>query len=119
MYKHSKKYEVPLYVIKNEEGELKKYAVTFSEGKHSDKYNRRISMGFTDHMLSDEVKKLQYDYELTPVSAGQIINAEKKPSVKERIIMVKDLQEKDIFADKLKSEVEKKLTGLEKNSNVV
>lgn len=116
MRKNAEKYNVPLYILKNENGELKKYAVSFGEGRHSEDYIKKIKWGFTEDMIPDEEKALKYDYQLTPVTAEQIFNSERKFSAQEKVAMVKELQEKDIFADKLKSEVNKKLKGLEKNS---
>ena len=118
MRKNAEKYKVPLYILKNENGELKKYAVSFGEGKHSEEYLKKLKWGFTDDMIPDEIKALKYEYQLTPVTTEQILNSEHKFSSQEKVAMVKELQEKDIFADKLKGDVEKKLTGLEKTGNV-
>ena len=114
MRANAEKYKVPLYVLKNENGELKKYSVSFGEGKHSDEYLKKLKWGFTEDMIPDDEKALKYDYQLTPVTAEQILSSERKFSSQEKVLMIKELQGKGIFADKMKSDVEKKLRTLEK-----
>jgi hypothetical protein len=73
-----------------------------------------ISHGFTDAMMPDEDKKLEYEYVLTPVTNEQIFSSEHEISSQERVGIVKRLQEQGIFADKIGLEVGKKIKGLEK-----
>jgi hypothetical protein len=135
MYRNSKQYKVPLYVFRDEDGELKKYKVGVTQDPDvSERYENdvlvpkmnellsRVAMESPEYQkfLEEEVRpfkktKGKFEYDLTSVNERDILGAEKEVSNQERVEMVKGLQSKGIFTGQSEKEVEKKLKELEGN----
>jgi len=117
MKEYSDKIQIPIYALKEEDNELKKYRINFGEGHHSKQYLRDIKYGRNPDNLSDEVKALEYDYIMNPVSATDILESKRDLSNQERIKMIKEVKDKGIFFAKVEKEVDQKLASLENSIN--
>ncbi len=98
MKEYSEKLKIPLYAFKNEEGELKKYKVEFTEGKHKDSYLKKIKYGFTDDSIPSEEKELIWSYNLLPVTALEIHNKQTEASEDEQNQITQNLKDKKVFS---------------------
>lgn len=134
MKKYSEKMNVPLYAFKNEGGDLKKYSVQFIEHpEYSLDYlktnlvpkaqeilknnNNNISDPAYQAVLQ-EVQKIrrvmsgeEAEYNLTPVTAEEIIKSERVISPEEKLAMAKSAKEKVSFIGE--SETKKMFAELE------
>lgn len=118
MKEYSDKMQIPIYALKNENNELKKYRINFEEGHYSKAYLRYVEYGNNPDELPDELKKLKYDYTMNPVSATDILESKRDLSNQERIAMIKEVKDKGIFSGKVEKEVESKLANLEKSQKL-
>jgi len=98
MKEYSEKLKIPLYAFKNEEGELKKYKVEFTEGKHKDSYLKKIKYGFTDDNIPSEEKELIWSYNLLPTTALEIHNKQTEVSKDEKNQIIQSLKDKKVFS---------------------
>lgn len=97
MKEYSEKMNVPLYILKNENGELKKYKVSFGEGAHTADYLDAKEMGFSDDAIPEKDKELIYSYDLIPVTASEIYDNKPEISEEAKSKMSQDLKNKNII----------------------
>jgi len=95
MKKYSEEMRLPLYVFKKEQGELKKYKVTFLS---------------TINPESETIEEA--DYVLEEVTAKDIYESKKDIPSEERAKMIEDIKSKGVLSDSAEKEVDKKFKNL-------
>lgn len=127
----SKKMNVPLYIFKNENGEIKKYKVDFLPRKEEDYFDNVIAPQ-ADKLLAEaggDEKNQNYsnfidgeyrdakavaqkikkeDYSLIEVTAKDIYESKRDISDEERKKMIDDIKNKGILSDSAEKEVNEK-----------
>ncbi len=107
--KYSEKFNIPLYIFKKENEKINKYKIIFGEGRHSKEYLRELKYNRNMDNVSDEIKELEYDYTLIPVTAEEIYKSKVDVSLEERRKMVEEVKEKGILKNVSKKEIEQAL----------
>jgi len=133
MKKYSEEFNVPLYIFKKEQDELKKYRVKFLP-REEEKYFIEVIKPKADQLLAESEKsednKKKYenyiygdeymeakgksmrieksDYTLEEVNAKDIYESKKDISDEERKNMIDDIKNKDILSNSAEKEVNRK-----------
>lgn len=129
MREYSEKMDTPLYVFKNENGELKKYKVDFvSDPNITEDYVRNVMVPKSNEILARNNRnfsapeflefKKEYEkavrildgqeYTLAPVTAKDIYESKRDISAEERQKMVEDIKKKGILSEAAEKEVNAK-----------